>query len=204
MVSIISINTCWATSVWKELHLFQQPHQEGQWDKDRRQDPSGGKAMTTFSSRQYSLKYDSDILSILIYGSERWETKANRRRNEVLHTGCMRRLHPNQKQEHHHWNKARGDCDGWARCLEKRRISSQRLHWGKENLGDPKMTWHTTVTEERATSFKTFLLTHTTQFNTSFTTQVWWILYYILSHFQYNNNSWQWHSLIQPGPSSTA
>ncbi len=133
-----------------------------------------GKAQSAFCqlwpiwrSKQYSLKmkmllYNSNVKSVLLYGSESWRAvKTDMRRMEVFHNGCLQRIcqifWPNKISNNELYKKT----GSWSIIKE---ITHRRLRWlghmlrmeqdcitkialrwtppGKRKPGRPKTTWN--------------------------------------------------------------
>ncbi len=124
-------------------------------------------------SKQYSLKtkmvlYNSNVKSVLLYGSESWRAvKTDMRRMEVFHNGCLRRIcqifWPNKISNNELYKKTgswsiikeithrRLRWLGHVLRMEQDRITKIALKWtppGKRKPGRPKITWCRTVTQE--------------------------------------------------------
>ncbi len=142
-----------------------------------------GKAQGAFArlrpiwkSKQYSLKskirlYNSNVKSVLLYGSECWRViQSDMRRIEAFHNRCLRRIccifWPNQISNMDLYERT--GCQsvvkeikyrrirwlGHVLRMDQDRIPKVALRWtppGKRKPGRPKTTWRRTVVAELAT-----------------------------------------------------
>ena len=139
-----------------------------------------GKAQGAFArlhsiwkSKQYSLRtkvrlYNSNVKSVLLYGSECWRvTSHDMKKVEAFHNGCLRKLcrifWPEKISNAHLYKKTK--CNsvvleikrrrfkwlGHVLRMDQDRIPKIALRWtppGKRKQGRPKNTWRRTVTAE--------------------------------------------------------
>ncbi|XP_048775477.2 uncharacterized protein LOC125680078 [Ostrea edulis] len=128
---------------------------------------------TIWKSNSYSLRtkvqlYNSNVKSVLLYGSEYWRViDSDMRKVEAFHNSCLRKINrifwPNKisnKNLHQKCKSKNISTEikqrrirwlGHVMRMPQNRIPKVALHWtpsGKRKRGRPRTTWRRTVTSE--------------------------------------------------------